>query len=404
MRCGGSAESGTPGKVAADESTYTHTEAVTVDPLLARCGELKEQLVEFATSDRFGDALRDRIFEEFPNGVVNDELTFGLLLDGFVHGHRSVSGTPVIECFLDSRPDLSDHDRAIVSGWFDDVQGTFEIIEMAGDDGFIAFNHIDELTYRVRSNMGADGVSELSPGEIVVGRIVAVSDFWMISGPLARFADADADAVLAGVAQLQASHPEAAFRNPDKLALAREVQAEQRAEFISIHGSDTVVVPGSRVREVLMESYRHTYERKGSLAGPWAEPDIDLPSWWTEAESVGMIYDEIDGLGFYVDYALLIELFDNPTLLTQRLHRETLSGYMRNEEISPVPLNRLGARNPDNASRLFAKLLKKPKFSWDRDGAAMLRRYKKDWYDNPPLPRVVPVDSRAAARAKSVER
>jgi len=53
---------------------------------------------------------------------------------------------------------------------------------------------------------------------------------------------------------------------------------------------------------------------------------------------------------------------------------------------------------------LFAKLLKKPKFSWDRDGAAMLRRHKKEWYDNPPLPRIVPADSRVAARVKSVER
>jgi hypothetical protein len=53
-----------------------------------------------------------------------------------------------------------DEDRTIVLGWHDSVHGTFEIMEMAGDDGFVAFNHIDELTCYVRSNMGADGVSE----------------------------------------------------------------------------------------------------------------------------------------------------------------------------------------------------------------------------------------------------
>ncbi|MEU7764130.1 hypothetical protein AB0B25_03260 [Nocardia sp. NPDC049190] len=374
-----------------------------MDPLLERCGELKGQLVDFATSARFDVALRERIFDEFPDGVVDDELTFGTVLDGFVHGHRLVSGTSLIESFVDSWPDLSDRDRAIVLSWQDSVQGTFEIMEMAGDDGFVAFNHIDELTYRVRSNMGADGISGLSPGVIVVGRIVPVSDFWVISGPLARFSADQADAVLASVPQMQASNPKAVFRNPDKLAQGRRMQAEQRDDFIAVHGTDTVVVPGSRVREVLMAAYQHTYQRNGSVDGPWTEPDLDLPYWWTEAESIGLIYDEFDGLGVYVDYALLVELFGNPTLLARRRYRETLSEYLRNVDIGPVPIARLAAENPDNASRLFARLLKKPRFSWDRDGAAMLRRHKKDWYDNPPLPTVVPVDSRVAARVESAE-
>jgi hypothetical protein len=390
--------------VGVDENTYRRMETVTVDPLLERCAELKGQLVDFALSDRFDMELQERVMDEFPDGVVDDELTFALILDGFVHGHWLTGGISLIETFVDGRPDLPDEDRAIVLGWRDSAQGVYEIVEMAGDDGFVALNHIDELTYHVRSNMGADGISELSPGMVVIGRIVPVSDFWMISGPLTSFAADQAGTVLAGVPQLQASNPEAVFRNPDKLAQARRMQAEQRADFIAVYGADTVVVPGSRVREVLIAAYRHTYERNGSLDGPWTEPDLDLPGWWTEAESVGLIYDELDGPGFYVDYALLVELFGDPALLIRRKYRETLSEYLRNEDISPVPIARLCAENPDNASRLFAKLLKNPRFSWDRDGEAVLRRYKKDWYDNPPLPRIVPVDSRVAARARSDKR
>ncbi|WP_433709424.1 hypothetical protein ACQP2U_23285 [Nocardia sp. CA-084685] len=43
-----------------------------------------------------------------PDGVVDDELTFGMGLDGFVHGHRRASGISLIESFADSLPDLSD--------------------------------------------------------------------------------------------------------------------------------------------------------------------------------------------------------------------------------------------------------------------------------------------------------
>ncbi|WP_280498873.1 hypothetical protein [Nocardia farcinica] len=372
-----------------------------MDPLLERCGDLKQELVAFATSDRFDAALQELIFDEFPDGVIDDELSFALTLDGFIHGHRLAAGTSLIESFINSRPDLSAADRAIVCSWLENVQGTFEIVEMAGDDGFVAFNHVDELTYRMRSNMGAAGVSALSPGMIVIGRIVPVSDFWMISGPMASFPADQAEDLLAGVPQLQASHPEAVFRNPEKLEQGRRMQTEQRADFIAVHGSDTVVVPGAQVREVLMAAYRHTYERHGSVDGPWTEPDFPLPEAWTDADSVGIIYDELDGLGFYIDYTVLIELFTDPALLTRRRYRETLSGYLRDDEVSPVPIARLAADDPDNASRLFAKLLKKPGFSWDRDGEAVLRRNKKHWYDNPPLPRIVPVDSRVATRVRS---
>jgi hypothetical protein len=368
-------------------------EAVTVDPLLERCGDLKGELVAFATSDRFDTALAELIFDEFPDGVVDDELSFGLTLDGFIHTHRLAGGTSLIESFTDA-------DRALLRSWLENVQGTFEIVEMA-DDGFVAFNHIDELTYRVRSNMGAAGVSALSPGMIVIGRIVPVADFWMISGPMASFPADQADEVLAGVPQLQASHPEAVFRNPEKLEQGRRLQAEQRADFIAVHGSDTVVVAGAQVHEVLMAAYRHTYERHGSVDGPWTEPDFPLPDAWTGADNVAMIYDELDGLGFYVDYTVLVELFADPALLGRRRYRETLSGYLRDGEVGPVPIARLAADNPDNAGRLFAKLLKKPGFSWDRDGEAMLRRYKKHWYDNPPLPRIVPVDSRITTPTRS---
>ncbi|WP_216895185.1 hypothetical protein [Nocardia alni] len=221
--------------------------------------------------------------------------------------NRLPSWTSLIESFIDSRPDLSAADRAILCSWLENVQGTFEILDMEGDDGFVAFNHIDELTYVVRSNMGATGVSALSPGMIVVGRIVPVSDFWMISGPMASYPADQAKVLLAEVPQLQASYPEAVFRNPEKLEQGRRMQAEQRADFIAVHGSDTVVVPGSQVCEVLMTAYRHTYERHGSLDGPGTEPDFPLPDSWTDADSVGMIYDELDGLGFYVDYAVLID-------------------------------------------------------------------------------------------------
>ncbi len=223
----------------------------------------------------------------------------------------------------------------------------------------------------------------------MIGGIVPVGDDWMISGTPMAFPD-QADQVLAGVPEIVMKFPERVFRNPEKLAQGRDLQAEQRESFIDLHGGDLVVVPGDQVQKTLMAFYRHNTSG-GSKAGPWTEPDLPpLPGEWTSADSVALIYDAEDGLGFYVDYAAARRAFADPDLVRRRPYRDIISAYLREEQISPVPIRRLVAEAGPEAGRLFRTLLKKPRFSWERDGEALLRRYKADWYDNPPLPRVTP--------------
>ncbi|WP_440065592.1 hypothetical protein [Streptosporangium sp. OZ121] len=43
-------------------------------------------------------------------------------------------------------------------------------------------------------------------------------------------------------------NPELVFRNPDKLARAREIQAAQRESFVDLYVNDLIVVPGDEVK------------------------------------------------------------------------------------------------------------------------------------------------------------
>ena len=359
---------------------------------MARAGDLKGELVGFAMSDRFDTVLSDLILDAFPGGVVDDESVFTAVIEDFLFNHRLESGSRVVERFVAERRDLDERDKALLLGWIDNVQGIFEITAPYGADGVVAFNHVDELTYNVRSNMGAEGVEMLAPGVIMIGGIVPVGDEWMLSGTPMAFPADEADDVLAGVPQIVMSHPERVFRNPEKLAQAREMQAEQRRSFIDLHGGDLIVVPGEKVTETLMAVYRHNYERAGSQGGPWTDPDLPpLPEEWTSADSVALIYDEEDGLGFYVDYAAARKAFADPDLIRRRPYRDIISAYLREDGVSPVPIRRLVAEAGTGAAdRVFRKLLKKPAFSWERDGEALLRRYKADWYAEPQLPRMTP--------------
>lgn len=127
---------------------------------------------------------------------------------------------------------------------------------------------------------------------------------------------------------------------------------------------------------------------------------MSLPSDLTDAETVALIYDETDGLGFYAEFGLVEEAFTNPDLLRRRRWREQTLSYLEDDTVEPMVLSRLADRDPDRASVVFRRLLKRPRFDWNRDGEDLLREVKPTYYERPPRPRVSPLSERLAEFAK----
>jgi hypothetical protein len=122
-----------------------------------------------------------------------------------------------------------------------------------------------------------------------------------------------------------------------------------------------------------------------------------------EAESVGIICDTEEGIYYFPDFGLLEEAFATPALAAGARHREVVLGYLESEGASPLPLRRLAERDPERATQVFRRVLGRPRFSWERDGEALLRRYKRQYYERPPLPSMVPVSdpvARSTARQR----
>lgn len=81
--------------------------------------------------------------------------------------------------------------------------------------------------------------------------------------------------------------------------------------------------------------------------------------------------------------------------LADRGHRDAVLQYLESPGLSPFPLRRLAEQKPEGASQVFARILKRPAFRWERDGEALLRRYKADDFEREPLPSVIPVNESA---------
>jgi hypothetical protein len=375
-----------------------------VEDLLDHCSELKRQLVEFARSRRFSRQL-DEAIREGIGSVVTEELEFANLLDHFILQRSLPGGRTVVETFVAEHPELTDADRQMLLGWRDVVEGIFEIREGDGD-AIIAANLIDELTYQIRSNAGPGALAPMRPGCFITARIVPAGGSWMLSGAQRLFAASERAAMLRLAAELATEQPGLVFRNPEKVTQGWELARKQRALFIEFFGSDLIVVPGSAVAArmngfLTWRTRRALAETRSAAGSPEADvaaltPEFHVPGDLAIAATVGLICDEAEGLTLLANFRLVQEAFENPGLAADREHRQAVLGYLRDDSISTLPFRRLADADTARASQLFQHLLKKPGFSWERDGDALLRRHKPFCFSTNAQPPVTPLSSELA--------
>jgi hypothetical protein len=373
--------------------------------LIERSAELKRALVGFVLSPRL-----ERQLERFMRDgagihevLIEDEAID--LIDRFALQHRSPDGKSVLDQFLASWPGLDAADRELLRGWRDLVEGIFEI-RRRDRDSLILLNLVDDLEYRAYSNMGPAAFRPLPRHGFVHARLVPVRpirDAWLVSGSMRAYRKSDAAQVARVALELATELPELVYRNPEKIGQAWTQMRADRAAFVEFFGGDELVLPPAEAEERLNAFYRHRQEaalarhpgrrRPPSITGVDV-PAFELPPELADADTVGVIYDETDGLNFYNEYGMLRELFADPALASDKRYADVLRGYLRAETIGPLPLRRLAAAHPQTADTVFRKILRQPHFTWPEHGQALLRQRKPWYYEHEPRPDMVVIGAR----------
>ncbi|MFD7643872.1 hypothetical protein ACFV4P_24810 [Kitasatospora sp. NPDC059795] len=373
--------------------------------LIERCAELKGELVEFAQSARFDPWLTPLLLDAAGPERRLDEDEAVRIIDHFILRYPLPGGTTVVDQFMAGRRDLTEADRAMLLGWHDPVEGVFEIRRKDGD-AVVLLNLVDDLEYRTYSNVGPAAFRRTSKGSFLVACLVPVHSAdgaWLISGAMSHYPRSSATEIARAALQLATSHPELVFRNPEKIEQEWESMREDRAAFIEFCGSDELVLSPAEAEDRLNAYYRHRQEAavaehpdrtRGRRLPGLAFPAFELPEELAESDTVGVIYDEVDGLNFYADYGMLRDLFADPALPGRRQHQDLLRVYLREESIAPLPIRRLAAAHPETVDTVFRKLLRKPGFTWDEHGEELLRRRKPRYYENEPRPGVSVIGER----------
>jgi hypothetical protein len=369
-------------------------DAAELKRLADRCGDLKRELVAFAESKRFE---RWRVAElrkasETPDGPPPPPGSDRWIaaMDDFVMTFRFPDGTGVIDRYLSAHAkNLRKSDRTLLQGWRDPVDGIFEL-RAKTDDEITLYNLIDELEYRTYASMSFAGLSA-DVGDFVLARLVPMAPgAWSVSGSLTPFPREHATVVAQLALEWLQTRPRLAFRNPEKRELGWQLMREDQARFKEFFGSDQLTLPAHEALDRLNAYYRDRQEKV--LAEQ--HPDGDVPeaakdpdeSFFALPEeelklfgTIGVIFDETDGMSLLPDFGTLEELFADPSLAGDKRHKDILLGYLDSDSIYPGPLRRLAAAHPDTVDDVYRTILKKPAFTWDKQGEHLLRK-RKPWY------------------------
>ncbi|MFE4669339.1 hypothetical protein ACFRI7_31405 [Streptomyces sp. NPDC056716] len=374
--------------------------------LIERSAELKGQLVAFAQSARFDRWLTPLLLEAAGPERQLDEGEAIRITDHFILRYRLPDGSTVVDRFVAGRKDLTAVDREMLLGWRDPVEGIFEVRRKEGD-AVVLLNLVDDLEYRTYSNAGRAAFRGVSKGSFLHTCLVPVHSTggaWLVSGAMSSYPRSSATEIARAALHLATSRPELVFRNPVKIEQGWQRMREDRAAFVEFCGGDELVLPPAEAEDRINAYYRHRQETAAAAAPsdrargrrlPRLDlPLFELPQELADSHTIGVIYDEVDGLNFYADYGMLRDLFTDPALAGRRQHQDLLRTYLREESIAPLPIRRLAAAHPETTDVVFQKLLKKPGFTWSEHGESLLRRRKPWYYEHQPRPGVSVIGDR----------
>ncbi|MDQ1010192.1 hypothetical protein QFZ82_004677 [Streptomyces sp. V4I23] len=376
--------------------------------LIERSAELKGQLVAFGQSTRFDRWLTPLLLEAAGPERQLDEGEAIRVIDHFILRYRLPDGSTVVDWFVAGRKDLTAVDREMLLGWSDPVEGIFEI-QRKEKDAVVLLNLVDDLEYRTYSNVGRAAFRGMSKGGFLHTCLVPVHSAggaWLVSGAMTSYPKSSATEIAQAALHLATSQPELVFRNPEKLEQGWQRMREDRAAFVEFCGGDELVLPPAEAEDLLNAYYRHRQE--AAVAGQPARargrrlsdldlPFFELPRELADSHTIGVIYDQVDGLNFYADYGMLRDLFADPVRASRGQHQDLLRTYLREGSIAPLPIRRLADAHPETADAVFRKLLRKPGFTWSEHGEALLRRRKPWYYANEPRPGVSVIGDRLGA-------
>jgi hypothetical protein len=321
----------------------------------------------------------------------------------------AAGGLPAVERLAGTRSGLTRSDRDLLLDWAGNhVRGVFEVSAAArqGADGAVTvLNLVDDLDYRIYGLAAPGGPDD----GFFAGTLLPLAEddsAWLSAGDELWYPRADARQVARLAIDLATREPDLVFRNQEKITEGWGYLRRDREEFIAYFGADELVLPTLEAEGRLNAYYK--VRRDSALAArgrhravsDTGETSFVMPEGFFEFDTVGILYDEVDGFVVVPEYGMLRAMFADPSLAADPQHANVLRAYLREDTIPPLPLRRMAAAYPGNADAVYQRVLGNRNFTWEKNGSVLLRKRKPGYYAADPTPGVAVLSDRVMTLAR----
>ncbi len=301
---------------------------------------------------------------------------------------RFDDGSTVVDRFV-SRPDVTEVEAAVATGFLDGVDSFFEVATDAEAAAPLLLVRccLSELEHRVAPTLPA-GMPALPAGTFLVGRLnpIAGTDLWTTSGVQRVYPASDRGAIAEAVSGLALRSPWLTHRNPEKLTLATERVAAIHAGFVARNGTDLLLVPGRELAEVYadmlagpagLDEVSAAANREKARAGIEGTPLAD-------ADQVLVHSHPVAGPGFYLDYPAVARALSAGTDADPG-DLDLLRGYLDDPAVPAWLMRRVVEEHLPTADAALARATGRTGFSWERDGDQLLLDSEGDQVPRVPM-------------------
>jgi len=376
---------------------------VKIAPHIDRFGDIRKMLVDYFKNvllkkeGTLKEAFFKAVREKYGNPVViESQNEFHQFTDDFVYSYRFPDNRTVIDRFVSEYSDLNEKEKAIVLRWKDPIVGLFQV-KRALPDGFVTENLINEVDYTIKPTTIPEGLERSArPGAFFMAKIIPASDNEYIFSGIQEFFNSPEEEILKIVGSLQMEHPEFAFRdNEERIRRGFELQKEDRELFIEYFRSDEVLTEGRKLPALAAEfmDYRLSKVTKPLPEG-YKPPEMHFPKGLLKSKDVGIVFDELSGQHYLVNYGIILNVFQSPDEVKIQRYKRDILTYLEDQTISPYVLKRLFFRFPQNAEFIIRKILDRPEFCLEKDFDSLMDEFKPSFRGKKIYPYILPMSPR----------
>jgi hypothetical protein len=412
-----------------------------VDQILVRSRELKQALIEFVleAEGELAESLESYVAAKSRSKGNRYDATYeqNLLIDSFV-SEGKVGDTTPLDLFIESHPELSESDRAVVRSWQHTFLGLFAVTQTR-QDGFALMNWLTAKHYTVKPNdpVTWEEMARFREGEILQTRIAPVTNaYWMFSGPCMPMGRLGKPKLAVAIGNFKDNHKDALYRDaPELLEQAWESVAEYHQEFLDFFGSDEVTLPGYQLNKKITELQEVMTKRQLAAAGideskslseiaeeagvteeelkaaaqeagadstavsqlfdssqgktKMVLPTIDLPAELKKAEQVTVLTHPRWGQTFLPTYTQFKTILESHDWQSNPANNKLVRKYLEDLTINVFIWHKLAEAYPTKLEKVLQTFLERPEFEVKRHLDPLLQEYNKPL--EPELPEIASV-------------